>query len=144
MPPLSRYKGSAVSLSGSTHLIFSFYSPIVVPMRALPFPKCCVVCCKKCGHDVLTGTDSFPAGSIFVVCSLCGEKRRYLPSEVIHGSPHFVVRRNGRRGPVAAHLGRQRPLIISAKARAGWFCLRAQTAVPHPESALPPRSYRAK
>ncbi len=24
----------------STHLIFSFYSPIVVPMRALPFPKC--------------------------------------------------------------------------------------------------------
>ena len=99
-------------------LIFSFYSPIVVPMRALPFPKCCVVCCKKCGHDVLTGTDSFPAGSIFVVCSLCGEKRRYLPSEVIHGRPHFVVRRNGRRGPVAAHLGRQRPLIISAKARA--------------------------
>jgi hypothetical protein len=84
-------------------LIFSFYSPILVAMRALPFPKCCVVCCKKCGHDVLTGTDGFPASSIAVVCSLCGEKRRYLPSEVIHGRPHFLVRR--KRGPVAAHLG---------------------------------------
>ena len=93
-------------------LIFPFYSPIVVPMRALPFPKSCVVCCKKCGHDVLAGTDTFPASSIFVVCSLCGEKRKYLPSEVIHGRPHFAVRRrrarlvplDGRRGPVAAHL----------------------------------------
>jgi hypothetical protein len=85
-------------------LIFSFSSPIVVVMRALPFPKCCVVCCKKCGHDVLAGTDRFPAQSIFVVCSLCGEKRRYLPSEVIHGRPHhFVARR--RRGPVSAYLG---------------------------------------
>ena len=71
-------------------------------MRALPFPKSCVVCCKKCGHDVLAGTESFPASSIFVVCSLCGEKRKYLPSEVIHGRPHFAVRR---RRPVAAHLG---------------------------------------
>ena len=88
-------------------MIFSFYSPIVGPMRALPFPKSCVVCCKKCGHDVLAGTDSFPASSIFVVCSLCGEKRKYLPSEVIHGRPHFAVRRRSvdRRGPVAAHLG---------------------------------------
>jgi len=93
------------------HLIFSFYSPIVLPMRALQFPKSCVVCCKKCGHDVLAGTDGFPANSIFVVCSLCGEKRRYLPSEVIHGRPHFVVRRkraaralaDTRRGPLPAH-----------------------------------------
>jgi hypothetical protein len=79
-------------------------------MRALPFPKSCVVCCKKCGHDVLAGTDTFPASSIFVVCSLCGEKRKYLPSEVIHGRPHFAVSRrrapaDGRRHPVAAHFG---------------------------------------
>jgi hypothetical protein len=84
-------------------LIFSFYSPILVAMRTLPFPKCCVVCCKKCGHDVLSGTDGFPASSIFVVCSMCGEKRRYLPSEVIHGRPHLVVRR--KRAPVAAQFG---------------------------------------
>jgi hypothetical protein len=91
-------------------LIFSFYSPILDCMPALPFPKSCVVCCKKCGHDVLTGTDSFPASSIHVVCSLCGEKRKYLPSEVIHGRPHFVVRKRASR--------RQAPLLISARARA--------------------------
>jgi hypothetical protein len=99
-------------------LIFSFYSPIVIDMRALRFPKSCVVCCKKCGHDVLTGTDRFPASSILVVCSLCGEKRRYQPSEVIHGRPHFVVGKRvdtGRRGPMAARLGSLH--VISAKAR---------------------------
>src|ERR1700719_2688827 len=103
-------------------LIFPFYSPIVVPMRALPFPKSCVVCCKKCGHDVLAGTDNFPASSIFVVCSLCGEKRKYLPSEVIHGRPHFAVRRrrsrhvpaDGRRGAVPAHLGPLRNEAMAA------------------------------
>ncbi|MGB8534784.1 MAG: hypothetical protein WCD57_00095 [Acidobacteriaceae bacterium] len=100
-------------------LIFSFYSPIVVPMRALPFPKSCVVCCKKCGHDVLAGTDSFPASSIFVLCSLCGEKRKYLPSEVIHGRPHFAVRRRRapadvRRRPVTAHLGPLRSQPMAA------------------------------
>src|SRR6202044_1150694 len=94
--------------SPQNHLLFSFYSPILLPMRALSFPKSCVVCCKKCGHDVLAGTDSFPAISICVVCSLCGEKRRYLPSEVIHGRPHFVVLRK-RAG------GRQSPLTIAAK-----------------------------
>src|SRR5580700_9648556 len=102
--------GPASGLYPQKPLIFPFSSPIVVPMRALPFPKSCVVCCKKCGHDVLAGTESFPASSIFVVCSLCGEKRKYLPSEVIHGRPHFAVRKrrlpvDRRRGPVAAHLG---------------------------------------
>ena len=86
-------------------------------MRALSFPKCCVVCCKKCGHDVLSGTDGFPAGSIAVVCSLCGERRRYLASEVIHGRPHGVVRQKRtaavtqRRGPMAAQAGRSQRMV---------------------------------
>ena len=110
-PPVwQRFRGR---FAYTSRLIFSFYSPILMAMRTLPFPKCCVVCCKKCGHDVLAGTDGFPASSVFVVCSLCGEKRRYLPSEVIHGRPHSVVRRKStrhvpldtaRRGPVAARL----------------------------------------
>jgi hypothetical protein len=99
-----------LEIRGYAHLNFSFYSPIVVDMRALPFPKSCVVCCKKCGHDVLTGADSFPACPVYVVCSLCGEKRKYLPSEVIHGRPHFLLRKRASR--------RQAPLIISARARA--------------------------
>ena len=106
-------------------LIFSFYSPIVVGMRTLPFPKCCVVCCKKCGHDVLSGTDGFPASTILVVCSLCGEKRRYLPSEVMHGRPHFVVRRKRpggapdppTRAPVPAHLSSLRGGSMVARGR---------------------------
>jgi hypothetical protein len=91
-------------------------------MRTLPFPKSCVVCCKKCGHDVLAGTDGFPASSVFVVCSLCGERRRYLPSEVIHGRPHCVVPRkrvrhipsDGRRSPVSVHLGSLRNERLAA------------------------------
>jgi hypothetical protein len=93
---------SGVPTGLATGLIFSFYSPIVGLMRALPFPKSCVVCCKKCGHDVSTGTDGFPPRSICVVCSLCGEKKRYLPSEVIHGRPHFVPRKRARRSPSIA------------------------------------------
>ena len=103
-------EGLAVYSAAIKPLIFSFYSPIVVDMRALPFPKSCVVCCKKCGHDVLTGADSVPACPVYVVCSLCGEKRRYLPSEVIHGRPHFLLQKRASR--------RQAPLIISARARA--------------------------
>ncbi len=92
-------------------MIFAFYSLIVICMRALSFPKCCVVCCKKCGHDVLSGTDGFPATSISVVCSLCGERRRYLPSEVMHGRPHSIFRGRRttpvtqRRGPMAVQVG---------------------------------------
>ena len=74
-------------------------------MRALQFPKCCVVCCKKCGHDVLSGTDSFPASAISVVCSLCGERRRYLPTEVIHGRPHGVLHGVVRRKKAVARHG---------------------------------------
>jgi hypothetical protein len=98
------------SAAQNVRLIFSFYSPIVVPMRTLPFPKSCVVCCKKCGHDVLTGTDSFPACPVYVVCSLCGEKRKYQPSEVMHGRPHFLLQKRASR--------RHAPLLISARARA--------------------------
>ena len=107
---LTRFQRPGTGLGQNGSLIFSFYSPIVVDMRALPFPKSCVVCCKKCGHDVLTGADSFPACPVYVVCSLCGEKRKYLPSEVMHGRPHFLLRKRASR--------RQAPLIISARARA--------------------------
>ena len=110
-------------------LIFSFHSPIMVGMRALPFPKSCVVCCKKCGHDVEAGTDGFPATSISVVCSLCGERRRYLPSEVIHGRPHSVVRKKR---------------AISAPGKVAPFCLPGRIAARRPESASLPHWYRAK
>jgi hypothetical protein len=40
----------------------------------------------------------FPFKSIFVVCALCGEKRRYLPSEVFLGRIDQMVTRQKRAG----------------------------------------------
>jgi hypothetical protein len=91
-------------------LLFS-YSDLMP--AALSFPKCCVVSCKKCGHDVLSGTDGFPASSIAVVCSLCGERRRYLPSEVIHGRPHFVMRKRRTSGLSLVSTGKREPAPAS-------------------------------
>jgi hypothetical protein len=36
---------------------------------------------------VPSGVKEFPFHSIVVTCSLCGEERQYLPSEVILGRP---------------------------------------------------------
>ncbi len=49
--------------------------------------KTFVVQCKKCRRDVPSGLDEFPFQSVAVACPLCGELRRYLPSEVFLGRP---------------------------------------------------------
>ena len=46
-----------------------------------------VVSCKRCRRDVLAGVQEFPFQSVVVACPLCGEQRRYLPSEVFLGRP---------------------------------------------------------
>ena len=47
-----------------------------------------VVTCKLCHRDVPSGAKEFPFKSIAVTCSLCGEQRQYLPSEITFGRPH--------------------------------------------------------
>ena len=47
-----------------------------------------IVTCKLCRRDVPSGVKEFPFHSIVVTCSLCGEERQYLPSEVILGRPY--------------------------------------------------------
>jgi RNase P subunit RPR2 len=47
--------------------------------------KTFVIACKKCRRDVTTGVTEFPFQSIVIECPLCGEKRRYLPSEIFLG-----------------------------------------------------------
>jgi len=37
------------------------------------------------------GVLEFPFQSIVVVCPLCGEQRRYLPSGVVLETPHHLV-----------------------------------------------------
>lgn len=64
---------------------------------ALVFPiverKQFVVMCKRCQRNVPAGVKAFPFQSIVVPCPLCGELRRYLPSEVYLGVPHHLVRK---------------------------------------------------
>jgi hypothetical protein len=60
--------------------------------------KTFVVACKKCLRDVPTGVAEFPFQSIIVECALCGEKRRYLPSEVFLGRADQLVARQKRTG----------------------------------------------
>lgn len=53
--------------------------------------KIFVVRCKRCQRDVPSGVQEFPFQSIAVDCPLCGEQRRYRPSDVFLGLPHVLV-----------------------------------------------------
>jgi len=56
-----------------------------------------VVTCKRCRRDVPAGVREFPFQPIVVPCPLCGELRRYLPSEVFLGQPNSLVSKQTRR-----------------------------------------------
>lgn len=62
--------------------------------------KSFVVTCKKCRRDVPSGVAEFPFRSIVVECPLCGEERRYLPSEVFLGRVDQLVTLQKRLGRV--------------------------------------------
>ncbi|HLY39840.1 MAG TPA: hypothetical protein VKR52_01455 [Terracidiphilus sp.] len=54
--------------------------------------KIFVVTCKRCRRDIPARVSVFPLQSLIVDCPLCGEKRRYVPSEVFLGKPdHLIV-----------------------------------------------------
>jgi hypothetical protein len=53
--------------------------------------KTFVVQCKRCRRDVPIGMNEFPFQPIEVECPLCGEHRRYLPSEVFLGKIDQLV-----------------------------------------------------
>jgi hypothetical protein len=58
-----------------------------------PARKQFVVACKQCSRDVPAGVEAFPFASVVVTCTLCGEQRRYRPSEVYLGVPNQLVER---------------------------------------------------
>jgi hypothetical protein len=82
--------------------VLLFFFAYSFSMSALRFPKICVVCCKQCGHDIPSGTDSFPVRAVSVRCSICGEQRRYQPGEVIHGRPHLMKPASAKKKPKTA------------------------------------------
>jgi len=55
-----------------------------------------VVTCKDCQRAISTGAKEFPFHSIEVTCPLCGEKHRYLPSQVILGKPNELAAKKQR------------------------------------------------
>jgi len=59
-----------------------------------------VVACKNCRRDVPTGAAQFPFHQIVVECPLCGEKRRYLPSEIFLGRVDQLVNRQKGTGAI--------------------------------------------
>ncbi len=60
--------------------------------------KLFVVECKRCQRDVSAGVKEFPFQPIVVACPLCGEQRRYLPSEVLLGRPNHQLAKQVRAG----------------------------------------------
>jgi hypothetical protein len=78
---------------------FAVYSPMLILMSfGIQRRKLFVVECKRCRRDVPAGVAAFPFQSIVVACPLCGELRRYLPSEVALGTPHHLVAKQARAG----------------------------------------------
>ena len=59
--------------------------------------KTFVVTCKTCRRDIPTGLDEFPFQFVTVVCPLCGEPRRYRPSETFLGRVDQLVVHQNRR-----------------------------------------------
>ena len=57
-----------------------------------------VVTCKDCHRAVPSGAKEFPFHSIELTCPLCGEPRRYLPSEIFLSRPDRLVTRQQRAG----------------------------------------------
>jgi RNase P subunit RPR2 len=83
--------------------LLDFRFPFAYALSMFPGPsarKMFVVTCKKCRRDVPSGASEFPFQSILVECPLCGEKRRYLPSEVFLGRADQLVQRQKRAGAV--------------------------------------------
>jgi hypothetical protein len=57
-------------------------------------PKRVVLCCKGCRENIPAPVESMPAQPIAAQCPLCGEYRRYLPSEVFLGRlSHAMLRK---------------------------------------------------
>jgi hypothetical protein len=50
-----------------------------------------VIACKHCRRDVPAGVKEFPFHSVVVVCPLCEDEHRYLPSEMSLGHPDPLV-----------------------------------------------------
>ena len=76
--------------------IFSFCSPILVPMFHAPtsghYPF--VIVCKGCHQNIPAPVETMPDSWIIAECPLCRQPRRYLPTDIFQGrlSHEFVAK----------------------------------------------------
>ena len=75
---------------GSLLRIRLLFAYIESMFGSIPTSKIFVVTCKRCRRKVPYGVREFSFQSIVVSCSLCGELRHYLPSEVFLGRVHSL------------------------------------------------------
>jgi phage FluMu protein Com len=52
-----------------------------------------VIRCKRCGENIPALVETLPASWIAVKCPLCGEHRRYLPTEIFQGRVSYALLR---------------------------------------------------
>jgi hypothetical protein len=53
-----------------------------------------LVTCKGCRRNIPIRMSEFPFRAFSVDCCLCGQRGRYLPSQVQHGLPDRLVQEN--------------------------------------------------
>jgi hypothetical protein len=67
-------------------MIFAICSPILPFMfQGVPNPLKTVIRCRGCGENIPAPVEGIPAQPIAATCPLCGQQRRYLPSQVFEG-----------------------------------------------------------
>jgi hypothetical protein len=101
-PPRKENKSQ---VSRFTYSPFVRYTSGVAFGFTTSFRKLFVIECKRCRRDAPAGTAEFPSLTIVVRCPLCGEKRRYRPSEVFLGCPNQLVAKRAQ--PEALESGKQ-------------------------------------
>jgi hypothetical protein len=62
-----------------------FFAYAAFMFQGVPNPLKTVIRCKGCGENIPAPVEGVPAQPIAATCPLCGEERRYLPSQVFQG-----------------------------------------------------------
>jgi RNase P subunit RPR2 len=62
-----------------------FFSYAAFMYQGAPESLRVVIRCKGCGENIPAPVETMPAQPIVATCPLCGQQRRYLPSQVFQG-----------------------------------------------------------
>ncbi|HZD49173.1 MAG TPA: hypothetical protein VE178_10545 [Silvibacterium sp.] len=69
------------------------FSYAVLMFQGPPGKFTFVIRCKGCGENIPAPVETLPASWIAAKCPLCGEHRRYLPTEIFQGRLSYALLR---------------------------------------------------